>query len=1004
MPETARGSHVRKGPLDERADAAYRTGGAGLAAYAPLTALRKLETGPRGLTEQEAEERLARYGENAPPAWRTPSPVRRLTHGARDPFTGVLLCLALVSTAVGSLGTAAVIAALVAVSCALRAGGELRADRSVADLRSLVAGTVTVLRRRDADAARPGAREIPVGDLVPGDVIALGPGDLVPADVLLLRSTGLVVQQAPLTGESRPLPKRRAGAWAGPGAAGLRPAGDTALFEQPHICFVGSSVVAGGGTAVVVATGAGTRLAAGQEHARPACGTFDRSVRSVAWTLVRCMLLVPPLAFAADAVVGGHGVAILPFAVAVAVSLTPEMLPVVRTVVLARSAAALAHERRVIVRRLSALHDLGAMDVLCLDKTGTLTEDRPVVDRALGPDGSGDPAVLHWAALNALWTLQLAENPVPDALDEAVLDAVADGPGPRMSPTKRGPGTGRSAAVDFEAYEGVAAVPFDPARRLSVAVVRDPRRTGVHTLVVKGAVDAVLERCALTDEDRAVLGARAARYAADGLRLLAVATAERHAPVGAAGAGGAADARGLTFVGTVLLRDTPAEGAREALRVLRAQGVGVKILTGDHPGTAARTCRALGLDPNPAVPGAGCPASATDRAESAGGGDKGNTGAAEVGTGATAGSPRVPAGHAGAATGNSGTGDLTGAAAAGEDGSDTGAVPASAGADGGVAGDHGDRVLTADRIDALCDDALAEAAERATLFAECTPHHKARVVAALRAAGRTTGFLGDGLNDVAALRAADVALCPREAVATVRQSADVVFAERPFAALEDTLAAGRRSGASLTAYLRVTLSSNAGNALAMLAAALLFPFVPMLPAQVLVQNLFFDAAQLAFAFDHRAGTPAGPTALRPRRMLRFALVFGALNAAADLATFAVLAATVPGAAGEAGQALFHAGWFTENLLTQAMVMVLLRTGTAPRWPRGRWPGFRGPVMASALLLAATGIVLPLTALGAALGMVPALTPLSYALLALVLAGYGAVLTVAMRRYARHARP
>nr|WP_245981012.1 HAD-IC family P-type ATPase [Streptomyces reniochalinae] len=867
---------------------------AGLAAHAPLAALRRLEAGPRGLTEAEAADRLARYGENSPPSWRTPSLWRRLCRGVRDPFTAVLLCLAVVSTAVGSWGTAGVIAALVTVSCVLRACGELRADRSVAGLRALLAGTVTVVRRPDAGAARPLPRELPVGDLVPGDVVRLGPGDLVPADVLLLRSTGLVVHQAPLTGESGPLSKHRAD------AAAVPPAGDTELFEQPHLCFQGSSVVAGGGTAVVIATGAATRLAAGHGHGRgrvrAAHGAFDRSVRGVAWTLVRFMLLTPPLALAADAAVSGHGVQILPFAVAVAVSLTPEMLPVVMTAVLARGAVSLAREHRLIVRRLSALPDLGAMDVLCLDKTGTLTQDRPVVDQALNADCAPDPAVLRWAALNALWTVQLAENPVPDALDEAVLRAAAHGVGAAAD--------GSDAEPGVEAWEGVTALPFDPARRLSTAVVREPGRPGVHTLVVKGAVDTVLERCALPEAGREALRAAAARYASDGLRLLAVATAERGHRAGGR-AMGVADERGLTFVGLVTLRDSLTEEAPEALRALSGRGVDVKILTGDDLGTAVRTCRELGLDP-------------------------------------------------------------------------------------------GDDVLTARRLDALGDEELAREARRVRVFARCTPRHKARVVSALRADGRTTGFLGDGVNDLAALRAADVALCPRDAVAPARESADVVLGERPFAGLGHALDAGRRAGVSLTAYLRVTLSSQLGNALAMLAAALLFPFVPMLPAQVLVQNLFFDAAQLAFAFD-RSGpaSPRRPAALRTGQVLRFITAFGVLNAVADLATFAVLALTVRGAADASGQALFHAGWFTENLLTQAMVMALLRSV-----PRFRRPAPPGPVGLAALLLAATGILLPLTTLGPLLGMVAALTPLSYALLALVLLLYGAALAAAMRRCAR----
>ncbi|WP_432106737.1 magnesium-translocating P-type ATPase [Streptomyces sp. AA1529] len=890
------------GPGHRAEGAALPQPGAGtaLAAQAPLTALRHLETGPRGLTEAEAEERLARHGENTPPAWHTPSLARRLVQRVREPFTAVLLLLGLVSAAIGSVGTACVILALVTFSCVLRAGGELRADRSVAGLRALVAGTVTVLRRRDTYAARPDERELPVADLVPGDVIRLGPGDLVPADVLLLSSTGLVVGQAQLTGESGPLGKRQASAGSGgtstgqPGAAPSsgEPDTGTALFGEPHLCFQGSTVLAGGGRAVVLATGAETGLAAGHQHTRPRQSAFDRALHGTAWILVRFMLLTPPVVLAADAAVSGRGVAILPFAIAVAVSLTPEMLPVVVGAVLARGAASLAREREVIVRRLPALHDLGAMDVLCLDKTGTLTQDRPVLDRAVDRAGAPDAAVLRWAARNSLWTLQLAETPVADALDDAILHAATERYGlPCLE----------------EEYEGVAVLPFDPVRRLSTAVLRASDRPGTHILVVKGAVEAVLERCVLAEPEREELRRSAARHAADGLRLLAVATAERPSRAGAH-AYSSADERGLSFRGLVALRDALAPDAPEALRGLRDQGVGVKILTGDHPGTAARVCRELGLEP---------------------------------------------------------------------------------GAEG---------VLTADRIDRLEDRALAEAVGHVTVFARCTPRHKARVVAALRAAGHTTGFLGDGVNDLAALRSADVGLCPRDAVPTVRESADVVLGEQSFATVEPAVTAGRHSSVTLTSYLRVALSSNLGNAVAMLAAALLFPFVPMLPAQVLVQNLFFDAAQLAFAFDRREPAELRrPAALRPGELLRFITGFGLLNAAADLATFGVLAWTVAEAATEAGQGLFHAGWFTENLLTQAMVMVLLRSG---RGIGRRRPA--GPVQLAAAVLAVVGIVLPLTPLGPALGMVTALTAASYALLALVLALYGAALVAARRRGGRAA--
>jgi Mg2+-importing ATPase len=642
-------------------------------------------------------------------------------------------------------------------------------------------------------------------------------------------------------------------------------------FEAPHLCFQGSAVARGTATAVVVATGDGTRFAAAhrQPAARREGGAFDRSVHGISWVLIRFMLLTPPLVLMANAALRGRGLETLPFAVAVAVGLTPEMLPVIVTTCLARGAALLARTHGVIVKRLPALHDLGAVDVLCVDKTGTLTQDRPVVERALDPAGRDDPEVLRWAAVGAWWTLQLAELPAPDALDEALLEA---------------------AGPVGEEYDGVDAVPFDPVGRFSTAVVRGS--LGRHTVVVTGAAEAVVERCTTAPGERDRLLALAAREADAGLRVLAVATADRPA-----GAPGPPDTRGVTFRGLVTFRDALAPTAAEALRDLADRGVTVKVLTGDHPATAARACRELGLDPG------------------------------EV---RTAAQPTDP-----------------------------------------------------------------EAAGEATVVARCTPQDKARIVAALRAAGHTVGFLGDGVNDVAALRAADVGLAPRSAVGVARESADVVLAEKDLRAIGHAITAGRHASGNIASYLRVTLSSNLGNVVAMLAAGLLLPFLPMLPAQVLAQNLCFDAAQLAFAHD-RPGAAAlrGPAVLRPRSFLRFVTGFGLLNAVADLATFAVLAFALDGPDAVDDEAVFHSAWFTENLLTQALVMLLLRTGRRDEGSRAP-----GPVALAAAGLAAVGLLLPPSPLGTALGMT-ALPAAYYLLPAVVLGLYALALTAARAGQAR----
>ncbi|MFJ9726535.1 HAD-IC family P-type ATPase [Streptomyces sp. NPDC101209] len=918
------------------------------AAGTRLQVLRHLETGPRGLTDAEAAARLAEAGENTLPELRTPSWARRCVRGLRDPFTAVLLVLGLVSAAVASWGTAAVILALVAVSCVLRASGEHRADRSMAALRGLVAGTATVLRRGEGGRA---AREIPVAELVPGDVIRLGPGDLVPADVRLLRSRGLTVHQAALTGESTPVPK----------SAAETAAPADGPFGEPHLCYQGSGVATGSATAVVLETGPRTRLGAAYDSgpraarrrragrsggtAPPEISSFDRSVHGISWVLIRFMLLTPPLVLMAGAALRGRGLETLPFAVAVAVGLTPEMLPVIVTTCLARGAALLARRHDVIVKRLPALHDLGAVDVLCVDKTGTLTRDRPVVVRSLDAAGHDDPDVLRWAAVGAWWSLQLAELPAPDALDEALFEA---------------------AGAAGEEYDGVGAVPFDPVRRLATAVVRGPG-PGTHTVVVKGAVEAVLDRCATTPRERDRLLTLAAREADSGLRLLAVATRRRparprdHTP---------ADEHGLDFRGFVTFRDALAPGAAEAVRALTARGVAVHVLTGDHPATAARVCRDLGLDP-------GQVHLATDVLDPAHANSAVTAAAFGVGAGAAAvdtGVPGPSTAHASAAGHQPAAGE---GAAPGAPASLRAAEPAPAAARAPVVA------------------GAKSPAGSAVVVARCTPDDKARVVAGLRAAGHTVGFLGDGVNDVPALRAADVGIAPRGAVAVARESADVVLAAKDLTAIGHAVTAGRYSSGNIASYLRVTLSSNLGNVLAMLAAGLLLPFLPMLPAQVLVQNLCFDAAQLAFAHD-RPGAAAlrRPAGLRPRAFLRFITGFGVLNAVADLATFAVLALALPGSEAVDDAPVFHSAWFTENLLTQALVMLLLRTGR--RLAEGRAPG---PLGWSATGLAAVGLLLPLSPLGTALGLT-ALPAAYHLLLTAVLALYALALLAARAWYER----
>ncbi|MFC1407289.1 MULTISPECIES: magnesium-translocating P-type ATPase [Streptacidiphilus] len=846
-----------------------------------LQVLRRLRSGPRGLLEDQAHHRLMACGENVLATVEPPSWSRRLGRALRDPFTLVLCFLAVISAANGARQGTAVIAVLVAVSCALRMAGESRADQDAAALRDIACGTATVVRRT-VDGSAPTAREVPLGELVPGDLVRLTAGDLVPADLRLLRSVGLTVDQAPLTGESAPVPKQ---AGSDPQSRGDR---RPALLDQPQLCFLGSRVAAGTATAVVVATGRGTHLATAHRHLERGrrATAFDRTTRSVARLLIRFMLASLTLVLAAGTLLGGRGWELVPFAIAVAVGLTPEMLPVVVTTVLARGVAEL-RRRRVVVKRQRSLYDLGAMDVLCVDKTGTLTGDRLTVHSTLDPQGRSDPRVLRWAATNSLVCLQLGDPPVLDSLDQALLEA-AD----QLEPF---PAT---------ATAGLQVIPFDPVRRLATAVVRGSGRPGGHTLVVKGGVEDVLDRCTrltvsdggngdsndtlpLDADQRTRIHRLVRRQAADGQRLLAVAVA--HGP-----ARGLRyterDEHDLTLVGLVGFRDEPEPSAGDAVAALRANGVTVKVITGDHPETAVRACTDVGIRPG--------------------------------------------------------------------------------------------RPVLAPDLDRLDDAALARLAATTTLFARATPAHKARIVRALRSTGRTVGFLGDGANDIAALRAADLGICPHTAVDAAREHADILLTGSDLAAVSRSLPTARRSLAGIGNYLRTTLSANVGNVITMLAAGAFLPFLPMLPAQVLVQNLCFDAAQLSLAFDRPLTTGAHrPGPLDARGLARYALCFGLVNAAADLATFAVLGHLAHGLSAPRTQVLFHTGWFTENLITQAVTIHILRSpGGRPRLP-APWP-----VRAGNGALVAVGLLLPLTPPGRSLGM-GALPLAYYPLLTAILGGY-----------------
>ncbi|WP_051580591.1 magnesium-translocating P-type ATPase [Pseudonocardia acaciae] len=848
---------------DGRIGAGHEVALRGLAAAPPLTLCQRLGTSPRGLTEAEAEQRW----DPGHPDPAEPTALGRLRAAFLSPFVLLLVGLAAVFAALGDARGWVTIAVMVAISVGLRWWLRTRSDRAVRRLRSRVTRTATVRRR--CAVGQPGVwREVPVEDLVPGDVVSLAAGDVVPADLRLLHANGLRVDQSVLSGEATPVRKRAPSGQEPPEPPEPRPARtfwpwrrktDTDVVDLPSVCFAGTSVVSGTATAVVMTTGPGTyfgALARDASGARPE-SSVDHGVRAVGRTLIRFMLVLVPIVLVVNGSVTGDWAQAGLFAVAVAVGLTPEMLPAIVTATLARGAVALSR-RDVIVKRLDSIQDLGGMDVLCLDKTGTLTEDRVAFAHSVDLDGQLDDSAVEYAYL-----IGRSLSGPPDRFDRAIQDYVTED----------------EALLARAMYTKVDELGFDHDRRRASVVVRDP--AGEHLLITSGDPDEILARCTSyqAGAQGAQLDAARRREAADlvaaheahGMRVLAVASrlAELADPGGLGGPAEPDDLeRDLTLIGFVAFVDPVKATMPDAVERLAEHGVAVKMLTGDSALVAEQVCKRAG----------------------------------------------IPVG----------------------------------------------RIVLGHDVERASDSALAELVERTTVFAKVNPQHKARIIAALRRRGHCVGFLGDGANDTTALRTADVGICVHNATPAARDAADLVLLDTDPTVLVNGVVAGRRTLGNTMKYVKITAASNLGNVFSVLAASLFLPFLPMLPVQLLAQNLIYDAAQLALPFDRvEPGYLRRPRRWDARRLVRFMLVFGPLSSLFDLATFGVLWWLV-GANTPAEQSVFQAGWFTVGLLSQVLVVLVLRGRGLTR------PAYA--VLAAATAAVLVGLALPRSPWASALQM------------------------------------
>lgn len=840
------------------------------AAQPAEAALSALHSGPMGLSEDEAQRRLRQVGPNevgrshAPPWWRV------LLARLVNPLNVLLLVLSGVSFATANPQSGALILAMVVLSIGLGTWQERRSGRAAAALRAMVHTAATVWRDGRL-------QERPIESLVPGDVLHLSAGDLVPADARLLSARDCFVNEAALTGEALPVEKSPA------------PAPEEADALALHnTVFMGTHVASGTASAVVVHTGAravfgGLAQAVSGERVQTA---FDQGIERFTRLMLRFIAVMVPLVLVINGVGKGDWIEALLFATAVAVGLTPEMLPMLVTVNLSRGALAMSR-RQVIVKRLPAIQDLGAMDVLCTDKTGTLTQDHILLEKYVDLDGQASPRVLELAYLNSHY-----QTGLKNLLDVAVLQYAEV-----------------HAKVHAEGlYEKVDELPFDfERRRMSVVVSRGDE----CLLICKGAVEEVFQACRygeaagqrfeLDAEHGARMRAAAASLNADGFRVIAIASRalsaeERAHPLSVA------DERDLVLQGYIAFLDPPKDSARPALAALARHGVTVKVLTGDNDLVTRKVCHEVGLEVH--------------------------------------------------------------------------------------------QVMLGPEVAALNDVQLRERVEAVQVFAKLTPGQKARVIAALRARGHVVGYLGDGINDGPALKAADVGLSVDSAVDIAKESADIILLEKSLLVLDDGVMEGRRVFANLLKYIRMGASSNFGNALSVLGASAWLPFLPMAPVQVLTNNLLYDLSQSAIPTDRVDDEElASPRRWETGHLARYMLTMGPLSSLFDYATFAVLywglqAQTV------AQASVFQTGWFIESLLSQTLVIHLIRTRRLPFVGSRASPA----LMATTLAVCLIGVALPWSPLAPALGMVP-MPAAWWPLLAGVLACYLAA-THLVSRWAR----
>lgn len=826
--------------------------------------LKKYNTSYSGYEESKVELMREEYGKNEITHQKGDSLLKRLVEAFINPFTIILLALAIISfiTDIVIVGpsekdatSVIIVTSMVLVSGILRFVQETKSNKAAEKLSEMVKTTISVERKG------VGAKEIPINEIVVGDIIHLAAGDMIPADVRILKAKDLFVSQSSLTGESEPIEKV-----------------DTIIIgdsknpiELNNLAFMGSNVISGSAIAIVINVGDDTIFGsmAKQLVGKKVTTSFEKGVNSVSWVLIRFMLVMVPFVLFMNGFTKGNWMDAFLFALSVAVGLTPEMLPMIVSANLAKGAVSMS-KKKVIVKDLNAIQNLGAMDVLCTDKTGTLTQDEVVLEYSLDILGKEDNRVLRHAFLNSYH-----QTGLKNLMDIAIVNHANE----------------KDMIELWHDYKKVDEIPFDFSRRRMSVVVED--KAGKTQLITKGAIEEMLSVCShveykgkietITEEIKKEILDTVSSYNSQGMRILGIAQKNNPSRVGELSVKDESD---MVLIGYLAFLDPPKKSTANAIRALEDFGVNVKILTGDNDAVTSSVCKQVGIKVN--------------------------------------------------------------------------------------------NLLLGSDIEEMDDELLSEVVEETNVFAKLSPNQKTRVVSALRNNGHTVGFMGDGINDAAAMTESDVGISVDTAVDIAKESANIILLEKDLMVLEDGVVEGRKIYANIIKYIKMTASSNFGNMFSVLVASIFLPFLPMLPIQLLILNLIYDISCITIPWDNVDEDYLKlPRKWDASSISKFMFWIGPTSSVFDIATYILMYFFIcPLVFGgqyhtlnEVQQlgfmGLFHAGWFVESLWSQTLVIHMIRTPDIPFiQSRASWQ-----LTTLTTLGIAVGTIIPYTAFGKALDMV-----------------------------------